>query len=360
MLRRTLNGASNGPEYITTIPRRGYRFVADVIERPVTDTPVIHAVAGESRGARRVPTLALAAVALSIAVALLAVMWRQRASESSPPILSVTAMPGLELDPSISPDGNFVAFSWTGPDPQGIPDIWIKAVDNEALRRLTETPVAESRPSWSPDGREVAFLRAGQGVFVASALGGSERQIARSGSMVRWTPDGRSLVIGDHTGSAPEGIFTIDLDTGHRRQVTQAPNGIGDLSFDISPDGRTLAFIRYGRPGIGDLYVVPIEGGEAAATYQLGRRNRRSHMDAERPRHPVLSARSDRPRPVSVPDRGRRQWIGTRCARPPYNRNRPVHLASNIWPAEQSRVHDGTNRRWPPIARPRAIDARAP
>ena len=72
---------------------------------------------------------------------------------------------------------------------------------------------------------------------------------------------GRS--IGDHTGSAPEGIFTIDLDTGHRRQVTQAPNGIGDLSFDISPDGRTLAFIRYGRPGIGDLYVVPIEGGEA-------------------------------------------------------------------------------------------------
>ena len=118
-------------------------------------------------------------------------------------------MPGLERDPSISPDGNFVAFSWTGPDPQGIPDIWIKAVDNEALRRLTETPVAESRPAWSPDGREIAFLRAGQGVFVASALGGSERQIARSGSMVRWTPDGRSIVIGDNTGSAPEGIFEV-------------------------------------------------------------------------------------------------------------------------------------------------------
>ena len=32
MLRRTLGGDSNGQEYIATIPRRGYRFVADAIE----------------------------------------------------------------------------------------------------------------------------------------------------------------------------------------------------------------------------------------------------------------------------------------------------------------------------------------
>ena len=173
----------------------------------------------------------------------------------------MTAMPGLEQDPSISPDGNFVAFSWTGPDPGGVPDIWIKAVDSEALRRLTETAQAESGPAWSPDGREIAFIREGVGIFAVSALGGPERQIAASGSIVRWAPDGRSVFVGDHTGGgAPPGIFRIDLDTGRRTQLTQATSGLGDAVFDISPDGRTLAFVRYSR--VGDVYVVSSRGGE--------------------------------------------------------------------------------------------------
>ena len=31
----------------------------------------------------------------------------------------------------------------------------------------------------------------------------------------------------------------------------------------MSPDGRSLAFVRYERPGIGDVYVAPIAGGDA-------------------------------------------------------------------------------------------------
>src|SRR5262249_37855008 len=58
-------------------------------------------------------------------------------------LLTVTSMPGDEEDPSLSPDGNFVAFSWDGgPAPDATHDIWIKAVDGEALRQLTNTPEA--------------------------------------------------------------------------------------------------------------------------------------------------------------------------------------------------------------------------
>ena len=266
MLRRILNGDSKDPEYIATVPRRGYSFVGDAIERPVTEP----AVARPVRRWRRVPALWLAA--LTVVVMLVGVRSWWRPAGSGPRILSVTALPGLEQHPSISPDGNFVAFSWTGPDVEGRPHIWIKAVDSEAKRRLTETPQAESRPAWSPDGREIAFLRAGQGVFVASALGGSERQISKSGSMVGWTPDGRSLLITDRLNDGPRGIFKIDLGTGERRQVTQPSAGMGDWTFAVSPDGSTLAFVRYGRPGISDLYVVPIEGGEG---------RRRTNWDAQ-------------------------------------------------------------------------------
>jgi Tol biopolymer transport system component len=174
----------------------------------------------------------------------------------------VTAFPGLETSPSISPDGKFVVFSWTGPDPAGVPDLWIKAVDNDARTRLTETTSAESWPAWSPDGSEIAFVRTGQGIFITSRLGGQEQTVSESGSMVGWTPDGRSLLIRDRTGDGAHAIFRVDLGTGMRDQLTRPATGIGDWAFDVSPDGRRLVFVRAERPGISDVYVVPLTGGE--------------------------------------------------------------------------------------------------
>ncbi len=138
----------------------------------------------------------------------------------------------------------------------------MKAVDGDALRRLTETPAAEVQSAWSPDGREIAFVRAGQGVFIVSALGGQERRISGSGSVVGWTPDSTSLLVRDRTDEGYQGIFRIELATGTRHQVTRPPRGVGDWVFAVSPDGSTLAFVRYGMPGISDVYVAPIAGGE--------------------------------------------------------------------------------------------------
>ena len=97
------------------------------------------------------------------------------------------------------------------------------------------------------------------------ALGGAETKVADSGSMVAWMPDGRSLLVRDGQPAAgtPYGIFQIELETFTRTQLTRAPTGIGDSTFDVAPDGRSLAFVRYERPGIGDVYVAPITGGEA-------------------------------------------------------------------------------------------------
>jgi hypothetical protein len=36
----------------------------------------------------------------------------------------------------------------------------------------------------------------------------------------------------------------VFLDTLERRRLTQAPVGAGDWRFEVSPDGKTLAFIR--------------------------------------------------------------------------------------------------------------------
>ena len=96
-----------------------------------------------------------------------------------------------------------------------------------------------------------------------SQVGGAERQVSASGTHVAWATDSRSVLIRDReANTGPFGIFQVFLGTLERRRLTQAPVGIGDWRFDVSPDGTTLAFIRYERPGIADLYVVPMHGGE--------------------------------------------------------------------------------------------------
>jgi Tol biopolymer transport system component len=210
----------------------------------------------------RVSVGSLAVVATVIAVAL---AWRALVKPASAPALlfPLASYPGAEGPPALSPDGDLVAFTWSGGADAGPTDIYVKAVDSEALRRLTQTPDSESSPAWSSDGHSIAFVRDGHGVFTMSQLGGAERRVSASGTHVGWAGDSKSVLIRDREGStAPFGIHQVFLDTLERRRLTQAPVGAGDWRFEVSPDGKTLAFIRYERPGIADLYVVPMQGGE--------------------------------------------------------------------------------------------------
>jgi Tol biopolymer transport system component len=225
--------------------------------------PIPPSRAGVTARWRRPAVLGAAAGSLALAVSL--GIWLANVNQKQPTswnVAPVTSLPGFEGDPSISPDGEFVAFSWTGSEKPGQSDIYIKAVRGEALRRLTDTPASEVHPAWSPDGRHIAFVRTGQGVFIMSPLGGSERRVS-DGRNPAWTPDGRSILTRQgRAAGRPAGIVQVFLDTLERRQLTQPASGEGDWSFAVSPDGKTLAFTRFLRNGVADLYVVPMDGGE--------------------------------------------------------------------------------------------------
>ena len=95
--------------------------------------------------------------------------------------------------PSLSPDGNFVAFNWTGPVFSDTSDVWVKAVEGDALWRLTDTPqFHEALPSWSPDGRLIAFHRSegtmSRGVYLVSPHGGRVASDLRTGPGHRRAP----------------------------------------------------------------------------------------------------------------------------------------------------------------------------
>jgi Tol biopolymer transport system component len=211
-------------------------------------------------------------IAVAVVVAIGAATWLVTSLRLGPRdvapairVLTVTSFPGAEEDPSFSPDGNFVAFSWSGTDASVTAGLWVKAVDGDALRRLTETPDAhDTWPAWSPDGREVVFTRLRNGlpsIFLVSALGGPARMIAERGAQATWLPDGRSLVMTRRTPDGHFGLVHHVVATGQRRNLSLAPSGFADLQPRVSPDGTTLAFARIGL-GKAALFVMPLSGGD--------------------------------------------------------------------------------------------------
>ncbi len=197
-----------------------------------------------------------------------------RATGRAPRVVPLTSYPGDECCPSFSPDGNQVAYVWSGEKGDNY-DIYIKLIDAGSPLRLTTNPGSDTVPAWSPDGRYLAFVRHSrgeQGIFLVPALGGAERALYSStaGTIefvggVAWSPDGELLAFSEK--ASPQGPFSIwllSVGSAEKRRLTSMPAGnYGDNTPAFSPDGKTLAFIRWTNiNGVGEIYLLPVAGGE--------------------------------------------------------------------------------------------------
>jgi DNA-binding winged helix-turn-helix (wHTH) protein len=162
-LRDALGDSAANPRFIQTVPKRGYRFIAPVNVAPTHQDPesMMQSEADvplkRSRSTRLV--VAASVVALICAGVGAAVVLRRTAT-SAPPVVvvSLTTMPGIELEPSFSPDGNFVVYH--GRDASSTTSsLFIKSLRSDNPRRLTSGEASDKSPKWSPDGRTIAFVR---------------------------------------------------------------------------------------------------------------------------------------------------------------------------------------------------------
>ncbi len=273
-LRLALGDSADNPRFIETLPRRGYRFICpvEISEETASQQPAHVSKPHYKRWSVWVG--ATGAVVLTA----LGVYWMTRpvqiefslAREAVP----LTAYPGRESFPSFSPDGNLVAFSWSG-EKQENWDIYIKQIGSESLRRLTTHPDTDFSPVISPDGQYIAFLR-GKGVERTTLLrmplnGGPEQTLTdvllpegelyiRPGPYLAWLPDGTRMIIVDKDSPQdPAGLYLFSLNTREKRRLTRPPVGAGDDDGPaISPDGRWLAFSR--GTEISRLYVLELTG----------------------------------------------------------------------------------------------------
>ena len=193
-------------------------------------------IAAIRRTTRRWPLVAAGVVVLAIGV----FIWRRG---GQPPTVvlgkasQITSDPGLEILPSLSPDGKFVAYA-AGTSTRM--RIFVRPVAGGRTIPLTDdTTGAQSKPRFSPDGASVLFLAAG-GVFMAPALGGQARGLLppTPGNPVQsaaWSSDGKQIAI-----ARRDSLFVADL-------ATLAVRGVAtgrDLhSCDWEPHGSLVACV---------------------------------------------------------------------------------------------------------------------
>ncbi len=358
-LREALGDSADKPLYIETIPRKGYRFVAPVSLALATETR------NGSAGAPNLPALAdleeilsgtatkteetrkqppkdrgahspkrLLSVIVPVALVILAVGFlamrlvknRGAPVRSAQPtaksnesggmrIVPVTSLPGAVRDPAISADGEKIAFTWNGENPVRS-DLYVQLIGAEKPLRLTHSSTGFiCCPDWSPDGREIAFGWCGDnggGVFVVPALGGSERKLADvecplgGAGFPKWTADRRSLIIRDRCmADAPMGIVVFSLETGEKRCLHMPPPGdVGDFYPVLSPDQKTVAFLRLPTAEVSEIYTVSLSGGIPRQLTREGVFIRGMMWSTDGKRIAFLSNRSGLPRLWQIPATG--------------------------------------------------------
>ncbi len=293
-------------------PARRYQYMADV--KVALEDVEEESALGQQAVAARAPSWRRWIWA-ALLPALLAggfFAWQAwRAPRPAEPLRAValTTFPGVERYPSFSPDGNHVAFTWTGPK-QDNPDIYVQQIGSGSPLRLTTDPRGDDNPVWSPDGRWIAFLRgespslsmgtaSKNELWLIPPLGGPERKLAEilvretfvSPPYLAWCPDANCLVVTDSPGERkPDALFVVSLETGEKRQLTNPqPPALGDSNPAVSPDGRSLVFRRNIAYAAGEFHLLPlgtglIAGGEPRRLTLTALNARKPNVDARRQR----------------------------------------------------------------------------
>jgi Tol biopolymer transport system component len=209
------------------------------------------------------PVWPYAALAGVIAAGALFLSFRPRNEAPQAPLTPtvIASASGLLHGPSFSPDGNQIAFGWTG-DQGEISHIYVKLIGNDTPLRLTSAAVPDAFPAWAPDGKSIAFWRRNGTIYTISPIGGAERRIADFSTVnarLSWSHDSKWLLAsGNETAGQPTRVFRISVDTGEKKSLPlRETQDVRQPA--LSPDSRRLAFYRITGDMMSQLMLVDVD-----------------------------------------------------------------------------------------------------
>ncbi len=231
-----------------------------------------------------------AGLAALLAVGVADVLARRQAAAApkAPPALRrLTFGPGLEDEPSFSPDGKFLAYTT---DEHGSLDVVVLPLGGGELIRIAASDADEAQPAWSPDGTRIAFVSARDhggrlvpalntsalesyllstngDLFLVPALGGTAARLVEDAHYPSWSPDGKRIVFMSNRDGRVN-LWTIASDGGVPVRLTTSETI--DFHPAWSPDGKWIVY-GSGRPADlqGVLFNLRVVGAGGGASRPL-------------------------------------------------------------------------------------------
>lgn len=190
-------------------------------------------------------------------------------------VTRLTTDPAQDVMPSISPDGERIAFA---SDRNGNWDIWVMPSAGGQAMQVTSDATHDLHPSWSPDGTHLVFCRLGQQsgrweLWTVDVSTPTQSQFIGYGLFPEWSPiSGTGFSGGDQIlfqrsrerGERTFAVWTIEYNratqqAGNEAQIVSDPDA-ALINPNWSPDGRFVTYAAIPNPGqwVGEgLAAVP-------------------------------------------------------------------------------------------------------
>ena len=275
-LREALGDDAENPQFIETLPRRGYRLIAPVeivdesgdgLKAAFSPAPASEEPSPGTRAQKRWPAAAIAgsfaALLVTASVAFLYPSLLRRTTGSRNAWVQITHFPDSATSPALSPDGRMIAFI-RGPETFVTPgQVYVKMLPDGQPVQLTHDDSPKMAPAFSPDGSRIAYSTVTSGgwdTWVVPVLGGEPRKLLANASALTW--DGSQHVIFSEAKTDPHmGVVTAAESRAgeHDVYLPADQHGMAHRSW-LSPDGKWILASEMDMIGWRPCRLVPFDG----------------------------------------------------------------------------------------------------
>ncbi len=258
LLRKILNDDKKTSRYIETVPKRGYRFIAEVAEISATDAFKTQS-AEKNFAPKSKKSLAVFALCILLGGAVFAASWYalkvKTATElpilNTPFALEKISGSGKVYSTAISPDGKTAVYS---NEIGGKQSLWIKHFDSngENVQIIPPSDETYHKLVFSPNGNFIYFIRKPKSeaktgaIYRVSIFGGVPSEIVSN--TIGWlsiSPNGEKISF-TRCSFRDEEFCSLSIadarDGKNERKITSRPHPMRIGDNDFSPDGRRVVF----------------------------------------------------------------------------------------------------------------------